>query len=348
MVQLTAEALRSIHWFNPLVWLACRRLRIESEHACDDAVLARGFEGPEYAAHLLTLARTLNAGRRVWLPAPAMARPSSLEGRITAMLNAGVNRRPVSRSSRFIVLATLLALTAIVGGLRAQTTFYSLVGVLQDQTNRVLPGAKVVLTNTTSEAKYEVKTDATGRYEFVGLPSASYTLEAALAGFATFKDTVRVAGNLQRNIAMQVGSLQETISVTGGGPRAEPPSSASSSQRAEEGRRRFQELEARAKEKCAAGAGPIGGNIFAPRKVVDKRPVYPEQLQAAKIGGTVTMEAIIGIDGMVRDVTDVKGPHPDLEVAAADAVRQWQFSTTLLNCEAIEVKMRVTTNFVTQ
>ena len=35
-VQLGAELVRTVHWFNPLIWIACRRLRQESEQACDD------------------------------------------------------------------------------------------------------------------------------------------------------------------------------------------------------------------------------------------------------------------------------------------------------------------------
>ena len=38
-VQIAAEALRSLFWFNPLIWIACTRLRRESEQACDDVVL---------------------------------------------------------------------------------------------------------------------------------------------------------------------------------------------------------------------------------------------------------------------------------------------------------------------
>ena len=47
LVQLAAELLRAIYWFNPLLWIACRQLRRESEHACDDAVLALGVEGAD-------------------------------------------------------------------------------------------------------------------------------------------------------------------------------------------------------------------------------------------------------------------------------------------------------------
>ncbi len=87
IVQLSAELLRAFYWFNPLLWIACRRLRLESEHACDDEVMRRGVPGTDYATHLIDLARALNARRHTWLPAPAMARPSSLERRVRAMLN---------------------------------------------------------------------------------------------------------------------------------------------------------------------------------------------------------------------------------------------------------------------
>jgi TonB family protein len=346
VVQLAAEVLRSFYWFNPLLWVVCRRLRVESEHACDDAVLARGLDGPEYAAHLLALAQSLNLGRRPWLPAPAMARPSSLEGRITAMLDSTTNRRLVSWPARVASVAAFIALTVPIAGLGAQASFYSLTGTVQDSTNRVLPDATLVLTNSTSKAKYEVRTDSTGRFEFVGLPPAQYMLEASQRGFAMLKEDVVIAGDTRRDLRLQIGSLQESITVADRSD-PEPAPDPARAQKIEESLKRFAEFEQQVKATCAAGlaSGPIGGNILAPRKLRDVRPVYPDQMKAAKVGGTVTLEALIGTDGIVRDVRDVKGPHPDLEAAAADAVRQWLFSTTLLNCEPIEVRMKVTINF---
>jgi TonB family protein len=344
--QLAAEVLRSLHWFNPLSWITCARLRLESERACDDAVLARGVEAPEYATHLLDLARSLNRGRQPWLPAPAMARPSSLEGRVRAMLNTTLNRRPVSRPGRIATVGLLSALTLSLAALGAQSRFYSLSGTAFDPTNRVLPNTRIVLTNAVSQAKYEVRTDATGRFEFVGLPPAQYAMEAMLPGFSTLKHELTISGNTDRELRLRVGSLQETITVTDAIRPPAPPDAATLEKR-NESRLRFQAMQSREKERCAGGGATstAGGRILPPAKLVDVRPTYPENLRAAKVGGTVTMDAVIGTDGLVREVNNVKGPHPDLEVAAANAVRQWQFSATLLNCEPIDVDMKVTTSF---
>jgi TonB family protein len=348
-VQLAAEVLRAVYWFNPLLWIACRRLRIESECACDDAVLARGIDGPEYATHLLALARSLHSGRQPWLPAPAMARSSSLEGRVRAMLNITHNRRPVSWAARVTTVGALLALTVPVAGLRAQFQFYSLTGAALDPTNRVLPDTRLVLTNATSHAKYEVRTDTAGRFEFVGLPPAEYTLEAILPGFASLKEDLRIGGPTERDVRLRVGSLQETITVTDRSIPVVPPDAATTQKR-EEARRRSAEFEQREKTRCAEGGAAtlVGGRILPPAKLLNVRPVYPDHLRAAKVRGTVTMDAVIGADGIVREVKNLRGPHPDLEAAAAEAVRRWQFSTTLLNCEPIEVDMKVTTNFAVQ
>jgi beta-lactamase regulating signal transducer with metallopeptidase domain len=64
VLQIAAEVLRAVHWFNPLVWITCRRLRDESEQACDDAVLRRGLQPVDYASHLLAVARHVSAGGR--------------------------------------------------------------------------------------------------------------------------------------------------------------------------------------------------------------------------------------------------------------------------------------------
>jgi beta-lactamase regulating signal transducer with metallopeptidase domain len=108
-MHIVAEMLRAAYWFHPLVWLACRRLRQESEYACDDAVLARGVEPTEYATHLLDVARHAVRHRDFLASAPAIAHPSTLERRISAMLNQQRSRHPLTRSATGITIGAALA-----------------------------------------------------------------------------------------------------------------------------------------------------------------------------------------------------------------------------------------------
>ena len=61
----------------PLFWVACSRLRRESEQACDDAVLASGVPPAQYAAQLVEIARTCRQSLPTWTLALPIARPSS-------------------------------------------------------------------------------------------------------------------------------------------------------------------------------------------------------------------------------------------------------------------------------
>ena len=107
--QIAGGLLRSVYWFNPLTWLAHRLLRRESEQACDDMVIRQGIAAPDYAAHLLDLARSLKAGSS-WAPALLMARRSTLQRRIAVMLNPRTNRSAVPR---FAVAAVMLLLAVV-------------------------------------------------------------------------------------------------------------------------------------------------------------------------------------------------------------------------------------------
>jgi periplasmic protein TonB len=90
----------------------------------------------------------------------------------------------------------------------------------------------------------------------------------------------------------------------------------------------------------------VGGNIRAPQKEVDVRPVYPAAMRDAGLTGTVPLEAVIGADGSVSSVRVLSAQvHPDFAIAAVDAVRQWRFTPTLLNGVAVEVALKVTIQF---
>jgi beta-lactamase regulating signal transducer with metallopeptidase domain len=102
----------ALYWFHPLVWLTARRLRAESEIACDDLVLTSGITAPDYARHLLAVARALRpASADVPHTAIAMARTARIESRLKMILDSTHNRCAPSR--RTLLLALGLSATTL-------------------------------------------------------------------------------------------------------------------------------------------------------------------------------------------------------------------------------------------
>jgi beta-lactamase regulating signal transducer with metallopeptidase domain len=108
----------AVYWFNPLAWWAAFRVRIEREQACDDLVLEAGERPSDYAAQLLSVAFSLRPARAVAPAAMPMARPSGLETRLRAILDAQRNRRGPARWLVGACLAAVLAVTATLAMVR--------------------------------------------------------------------------------------------------------------------------------------------------------------------------------------------------------------------------------------
>jgi periplasmic protein TonB len=89
----------------------------------------------------------------------------------------------------------------------------------------------------------------------------------------------------------------------------------------------------------------VGGSILPPQKIKHVAPAYPALARAARRDGVVILEAVIGDDGKVRSLRVLRSIDL-LDQAAVDAVRQWQFTPTLLNGEPVPVVMTVTVSFV--
>lgn len=114
-VQIAVEVITAVFWFNPLFWMARRRLRVESDRACDDIVLGLGIRGADYAAELVNVARALRH-RDACAVAPAMARRRSLESRVSAALNDAIDRTPIAPVSCAATFAALLSLALAIAG----------------------------------------------------------------------------------------------------------------------------------------------------------------------------------------------------------------------------------------
>lgn len=88
----------------------------------------------------------------------------------------------------------------------------------------------------------------------------------------------------------------------------------------------------------------VGGNVQQAKLVRQPKPVYPPLAKQARIQGVVKLNAIIGKDGSIQNLTQVSG-HPLLVPAAMEAVKQWVYQPTLLNGEAVEVVTQIDVNF---
>ena len=409
-LQIAAQSVCALNWFNPLMWMACRRLRDESEQACDDAVLLRGVNPADYASHLLAVARQVLAGGNRWASAPAIVNSSSLERRIAAMLNASRRRESLTLGAGMLTLLTVFAVampvvavtltepvpsTTVVPGiahdvaLSAQTSDpatsaqaplparrvvrraaprpvvasraaaaapaaqapASLSGSLRDTSGAVLPGVQLTLANTAGAA-YPAVTDASGRFLLRDIPPARYDLTARLPGFRSITETVDLSGGGERQISlvMQVGAIQETVTVRCGAGAAVLPRGAAVALLAID--RRSMKPMLFAVPQAAQLPIRVGGQIAAPRQLSHVAPTCPA---AAVPGGAyvVILEATVAADGTIRDVVSLRPRTADAQTApfvqaATEAVRQWQYTPTRLNNTPIPVIMTVTVQFTSK
>lgn len=120
LVAWLAQLCCALHWFNPLVWLAAAGIRLESEQACDDRVLANGAAAPEYAEQLLQIASGAFGERRhsVWIP--AMAHRSSLSPRVHSILDPNKRRTSMNRFKSTAFACAALAIAIPLATLDAQ------------------------------------------------------------------------------------------------------------------------------------------------------------------------------------------------------------------------------------
>ncbi|MDB5385521.1 MAG: hypothetical protein JWM11_1167, partial [Planctomycetaceae bacterium] len=106
-----------LYWFNPLVWLAARRMCLERELACDDFLLYLGESAEHYANELLEITVSIKKNLRMVQLAIPMATHSNLKIRIQHVMKSDLDRRIVSnRTSMFtaaMAIVTVMILAVI-------------------------------------------------------------------------------------------------------------------------------------------------------------------------------------------------------------------------------------------
>jgi beta-lactamase regulating signal transducer with metallopeptidase domain len=104
----------ALYWFHPLVWTAARRLRAESERACDDLALSCGTRPSDYAEHLLDIVTSVRAHATPSV-AMAMATRSEFEGRMLAILDPSLLRAAPTRVQASTLAGGVMMFAIITG-----------------------------------------------------------------------------------------------------------------------------------------------------------------------------------------------------------------------------------------
>jgi TonB family protein len=84
-------------------------------------------------------------------------------------------------------------------------------------------------------------------------------------------------------------------------------------------------------------AAQNGRNLQVGQLINLVEPVYPAEAVQQKIEGTVKLHAVIGTDGAIESLAQVSGPQV-LVNASMSAVRNWKYSPTRMNGQAIETQ----------
>ncbi|MGH9202367.1 MAG: carboxypeptidase-like regulatory domain-containing protein, partial [Vicinamibacterales bacterium] len=117
-------------------------------------------------------------------------------------------------------LLALLMLPLAASDVFAQTFTGGLRGAVKDS-GGVIPGATVTIVNEANGATRDSVSNEQGQYDFTAVPPGVYTIRAALTGFRTYENRqVRIGAQqfVTLDITLEVGQIQETITVTGESP----------------------------------------------------------------------------------------------------------------------------------
>ncbi len=124
------------------------------------------------------------------------------------------------RRFMYLVVAVSLFLLLIPSSAYAQVETGRIGGIVTDQSGAVVPNAKVTITNVSTGAVRNLKSDASGYYLASNLLPGNYTVVVEAGGFQKAQQTVTliVGGNVNLKIRLAVAAAETTVEVTGTGP----------------------------------------------------------------------------------------------------------------------------------
>ena len=357
-----------LFWFHPAAWWLASRIQLAREEVVDELAVLLTGRRKVYVEALLAFADTTSV-----LPTAAFARRRHLFRRI-----ALVSKEDAMSSRRIVASCALMALIVGMGSWYAVSAFPLHATAQSGPEQQLGPGP---LERSAHAVTPENPIPRRVQYAAPVLPDGQGTSRGMVTVNLTLDALGRIAEARVIGLAVKGKDFNINLSMPGGDigvqmegrARAAAPEAASHMREAVTAfmdaalasvRQWRYDPPAEAPltfsvtvpfgvasqdviSKTDDGALRVGGNIGTPRKIRDVPPVYPPIARAANVTGVVIIEARIGTDGRVEDARVLRS-IPLLDQAALDAVKQWEFTPTLLNGQAVPIIMTVAVNFTIQ
>lgn len=250
---------------------------------------------------------------------------SQLEARMKALLDRRLSRSPLPANRALIAAALAIGLLSAAGvraASRGHSGTASITVRVHDPIFYVVPNASVTLVDLDTNQKISVRTRADGTYKFSSIPAGRYQLEVRAIGFQAFKSRVlelSSSGSIDSYVTLQMGRTVQRMTVTGHRLAGPPPG----------------------KRKAGQPARICVGGGHSSKRIHSVVPVYPPNEKRQGVTGTVVLHVIIGADGGIVSLSPQSGPDPALIQAAANAVRQWRYTPSYLNCRPVDVPVTI-------
>jgi TonB family protein len=341
-----ARAICAAYWFHPLVWLAWRRLELEAERSCDDAVLARS-EATAYADQLVELARRLT---RTKSPLLAMANRADLAARVSAVLDTGQRRGRAGTApwalsclagATFVLTMsplTTVAAPQVSSQLSSQvSTSANPGGSMPRLVSRIdLVTEDVVVTGAGGKdiggltpADFELTEDGMPRnisvFEYqnagpiFGRRTRFYVLGYYARGPSRDGEFRKIAITLK-------GNANATLQYRSGYYSGSPVDTA------------FAGVADRGGVKFDAGTRP-------PAVIFKKDPEYSEEARKARFQGAVVFSMVVDTSGWPSQVRVIRSLGLGLDEKAVDAVSQWRFRPGTKDGTPVAMPVQVAVDF---
>lgn len=329
-------------WFFPLTWLVLRRLNRATEMACDETVIHAGFAPTTYARAI--------AGTLEMSIGPQPVTGAALVGAPGRDIRARLQR--IRRPNREENMPrTTLAFTMVIAVITAAVIFAPPATGLSALARQSAP-AEGYAKSGQSERLLDLRGVGT-ELKNAGMSGTLRETFAHLAGVGGFR--VKLEGFdpdwlRDKEITWHVNNVTiGRVLIDLGrvhGLRYEV-----ASHRQLVVRPGYDEQQDRA-ERIAVlqryrpdEIRTVGRDLQAPKRVHHVMPQYPELARQARVEGRVLLEVTVSATGVVEDVRVLRGRGLELDEAAVQAVRQWRYTPTLVNGEAVPILLTVTVSF---